>query len=141
MTPWADPASPRWSGLSSAARQAAVARVEPVARFDRAAPVDPARRGGFNEAVPTLPLAQPVLAADVARFQRVLSDVVALPGVDGPRAVGAMPTHAMPRSEAMREAPYRPSSSPQDELAWWSGATPADRIVATLQHLRSLRGL
>jgi hypothetical protein len=117
-----------------------VARIEPVARFDRAAALDPARRGGFNEAVPTLPSPQPVLAADVVRFRRAMAD-------------GVVPMGALQAANAqlLRAAPwFAPIADSMDlnagaqqvgGVSWAHEPTPADRIVATLQHLRGLRGL
>jgi hypothetical protein len=114
MTGIDDIAPARWSGLAQAARLASVARLEPVSRSQGAASIDPARRGRSGDEVPILPRTGQLAPADVMRFERALLE---------PGAVA------------------QPGWTPLPAGGFDQAETAADRIVATLHHLRGLRGL
>jgi hypothetical protein len=114
------PPDTTWLRQTSAQR-GAVARVGAVARTERSRPVDPAR--GTDPRWSDWPRPDPARIAigDITQFQGLVYGLAGRPLPQG-----------LARAEALTAAadPY-----PQPH------APPADRITATLQHLRGLRGL
>ena len=101
---------------------AVIGRIEPISRSTRSAPVDPARGGDLREQTKIQPEAWRIPAADVLLFQQLVS-----------AGEGGTPS----------QMPTVPPASVTPGLghASLSESSPADRISATLAHLRHLRGL
>lgn len=113
----------------------AVARVGAVAGTERSRPVDPAR--GTDPRWSDWPRPDPARIAigDITQFQGL---VYGLAGRPLPHALASEPPGGLTRAGALTTAAQSvPAGDPQP----YTHTPPADRIAATLQHLRGLRGL
>ena len=112
----------------TSAQRGAVARVGAVSRTERSSPVDPARVTDPRWSDWPRPDPARIAIADITQFQSLVYGPSADPS-GGRQRGGALAAAAQ---RTLAADPY-PQPDPQ--------APPADRIAATLQHLRGLRGL
>lgn len=110
----------------------AVSRVGAVAGTERSRPVDPAR--GTDPRWSDWPRPDPARIAigDITQFQGL---VYGLAGRPLPQGLASNPPGGLTRAGALITAAQ---SAPSNALQTPGHAPPADRITATLQHLRGL---